>query len=266
MIRTITRPSLQELLRDMQTVGLSIRDIDGFHDTASGHVTVMYEDNSPSEVIDVSAGEAGVASATSVSSNVAFLTALRSTQSEAFASDAFTLSDAYVIPRSLTLTDTGSTAPTLVDNGRGVLMTQKEHVHVGTVDYASGAVSVTLGGRFAARSGSWSATYTYSVSPDTDPVPNVAVLDQLVIETATAGSISYELYEDSSLSGVPVASGSVTTVATLANPARFAGRAMLNCVSTQMDTDWTKRTGRWLRVSASPVLVRANLYWRRLGE
>jgi hypothetical protein len=266
MIRTITRPSLQELLRDMQTVGLSIRDIDGFHDTASGHVTVMYEDNSPSEVIDVSAGEAGVAAATSVSSNVAFLTALRSSQTESFASDTFSLSDAYVIPRTVVLTDTGSSAPTLVDNGRGVLMTQKDHVHVGTINYASGAVVVTLGGRFAARAGSWSAAYSYSAAPDTDPVPNVAILDQLVIETATAGSISYELYEDSGLTGVPVASGSITTVATLANPARFVGRALLNCVSTQMDTDWTKRTGRWLRVSATPAFVRANLYWRRLGE
>jgi hypothetical protein len=266
MIRTITRPSLQELLRDMQVQGLSIRDIDGFHDTASGHVTVMYEDNSPSEVLDVSPGEAGVAAATSVTSNVAFLGSLRSAQSETFAADAFTLSDTYIIPRSVVLADTNSVAPTLVDNGRGILMTQRDHVHVGTINYASGVVTVTLGGRFPARSGSWEANYTYSASPDTDPIPNVAILDQLVIETATAGTISYELYEDSALSGLPIVAGTITTTATLANASRFVGRVMLNCVSTQMDTDWTKRTGRWLRVSATPAFVRAHLYWRRLGE
>ena len=162
-----------------------------------------------------------------------------------------TLVSTYVLPGTVTLTDTGGNGPTMVDDRLGNLVEEGTTKKRGTIDYGSGAIDITyVYGKNG--SGNLEAAYEHSDIPDSSNVPDRVFFKS--ISLLAASNVAVEIYEDEALT-VPVFKGTVTVT---------GGSGFLDLgriVSSITEVDLTKRNRRWIVIDTAGTDMR--LYWER---
>lgn len=273
-LRVKTVRTEHELQKFMDANGLGMSDVNMPGINASGQIFFLYDDGALSTIIDAGpelAGvgygeESGVGTAGATIPIGSFATAVPSEVLGA-AVQAFsgTISNTYVQPGSVVLTDTGASAGySVIDNGQGILQRSDNKAPLGTINYATGDVVVNY--QHPPPSGNIEAAYSYSTFPHASAVPDKANLWGLVIEllAGSATSITWELYEDSSSTYGPIASGSSTISTTAPVVENLAG-----FLSAFIDLDLTKSGSRWLKVipndEVTPNDLRVRMTWEAAG-
>lgn len=231
--------------------------------TVSGGYTVLYDDGAPQGAIqtDPRFGVSGV-SITALD-NTGVTVALGGTwetetdedlgEPGVGAYDA-TLSATYVRPGSLALTY-GSLS--FKDNGAGALIRSDTGAKVGTIDYETGDLTITIPS-LSIDGGTLTGTYDASATPQFSDPPDRVELGTLIL-TLTAGDASLLTWKllDDEAGEYPVAEGQ--SAVSVGEPVYID----LNRISVNMDR--ATRTKRWLFVSADAGVnsdVSIRLSWR----
>lgn len=269
MIRSTSFRTEIEMTRWMNAQGLDISDLYVLWMNASNFWTVFYEDGLGRDIIDTTAGAAGVAYGTGTGVGVAGaiipVGALRlTTTAEALGAPdpttgvlSGTLSNTYVIPDSVVLT--GTSGFVVKDDGFGALVDSETGKLVGAVDYAAG--TFTARWPFGGIPATVSADYLYSSLPDTDNVPTRARLSALsVLRTSgAAATVGWAVFNDAACALPPVAMGNITLSGTGAGTAN-----LINVVSNVLDV--ANRDGRWVKLfpNVGPNDFTVTLTWERI--
>lgn len=299
MIKTITQRSLHEVLQEMRAKGVTLKDTEGFgiNMDQSGHVYVVYMgEEEETGYIDVSAGEAGVSAWFNPNPSNAHSNPIEITAVETLVeySDSVSLThssgntwtitlnaanDSYVKPRTFFVqaTDNG---PELADNGLGqVVINNHERTTVGTINYETGAVSITYPGYKKAPNSASSVyvKYAYSTLPNTAVFPKLVGLSHIVfICNDSTSSIQYTLFNNNpantqnSLDNAPVFFNTLTpsTIAGGDAATKYVEDFCDSRVSLCLNTDVDNRKSRWMHVTLTGTNARLKavyVYWNRLS-
>ena len=219
MIKTITRRTLHEVLQEMKAEGITLKDTEGFgiNMDQSGHVYVVYMgEEEETGFIDTSAGESGVSAYINPNPSNAHSNPIEITvvEDEVLESDTVSLTyssgttwtatlnatnDTYVKPRTFKVISTGN-GPELVDNGLGnIVINDSERMSVGTINYESGAVSITYPGAKKAPLSTDTPyiEYKHSALPNSSVFPKLVGLSHIVfVANSATTQIQYALYNN----------------------------------------------------------------------
>lgn len=253
MIRSTSFRTEIEMTRWMNAQGLDILDVYVLWMNASNFWTVFYEDGLGRDIIDTTDGPAGTAFGTvagvGTGGDTVRLHALRvdvpseSMGTPTLATGVLTdaLSDTYVIPDSVTLTDPGGVGFAVRDDGFGFLVNAENGNQVGVIDYATGAFTVKWPfGKIPTVA--IEAAYKYSSMPDTDNIPVRARLSCLSVKQTAgdAATVGWAVYPDSAKAYPPSAVGTITLV-------NGVGTAnLLLAISNTLDL--VVRDSRWIEL------------------
>ena len=290
MIKSITERSLHEVLQKMRARGVTLKDTEGFgiNVDQSGHIYVVYMgEEEETGIIDTSAGEAGVSAWINpgATNPTGYIEIGQVSASVAYGSETLSMSgttgtvtlaqasnDNYVLPRTFFVEATDN-APELVDDGLGnVVVNNLDRRKLGTIDYDTGAVSVTYIGNAAPNSNP-RVKYEYSPLPNSSVFPKVVALSHIVFVVDSSHKVDFELYNNnpantnSDVHDAPVFfqySGST------ANRIGSTGNFMVEefCdgrISICLNTDVSDRKIRWMKISSSAVVKAIYVYWNRLS-
>lgn len=202
MLKSITERSLSELILELRRRGLDMKDLEGggVHSDPSGHIYAIYDDGEPN-IVDSTMGEAGVSGYvfdTPVSQASVTIGAIRSDGSTSVTisnsvTGSATLST-YVVPRTISIADSGGNAATLSDDGLGVIRETATYTPRGTINYHTGALSVTYPpGK--APTGTVTSTYKYSEYPASTDFPPKCKITRVEIETTSNDSVEVSLFD-----------------------------------------------------------------------
>lgn len=194
-----------EMAQFMDKQGLTPHAINGPILNSSGQLLVIYEDDSDDQIgvddqviLSGQPGSAGVSYGTG--SGTLEVSSKRTTvAAESFGavsgtSQSDTLANTYVTPGSVVIRNTGSTAPSVVDDGLGALRFQGTTQRIGKVNYATGAFEFEYRPN-QLPSGDLEADYAYSDQPETSVVPSLCKLTGITVEAAADRDI--EIYSES---------------------------------------------------------------------
>lgn len=296
MIKTITERSLHEVIQRMRAEGVSLKDTEGFglNIDASGHVYVVYMgEESETGVIDTSAGEAGVSAwinpnpsaanpsaaveigevATDVAYGAETLTYSSGSTWAVTLANAAGANGNYIKPRTFFVeaTDTG---PELTDDGLGnVILNDASRRRVGSINYNTGAVSITY---FSQKlepktTSSPRIKYTYSPLPNSSVFPKVAALSHIVFVTDTGHKVDYALYNNEPSGNVydaPVFfNNSGTTASQIAGSIQYFTEDFCDSrISICLNTTITDRQVRWMQFTSNAKVLAIYVYWNRLSS
>jgi len=261
MLQVLIARNEVELLRETRKLGLSLEDLRGPYTNASGHPYVFFDDGAPSTVPDPTPGRAGVSGGAG-SGTVELGSRHTSVTGEVLgavaASFTGTTASQVVIPGTVVIDDSGSTGPTIIDDGNGVLLEQITKGRRGTINYYTGAVVINYHAG-ENPTGNVEVDYDHSSFPDMTDMPEVVDIQSLVIER-TAGvdaTTDFTIFEDEAKT-VPRAQGTLTFGADA-----IATIGFFQLVSRTMEVaDLTKRGKRWIEfTSADTYTVSAS--WAR---
>ncbi len=273
MIRSLTQPTLHQIIREMHQKGLDLADTDGtIHTNESGHYYVLFEDSeSDTGVLDTSSGDIGVSGAVGTGpgftlGSIKTAVTIETPTSESAVSNA---SGNYIMPRSITLEFTG-TMPDVIDDGLGKLVIAGTLKEVGTFDYATGTPEWEIVHPYT--EGTVNIKYSYSAYPNTTTIPNHCLLDRVIVASKRSSSVavnpaSVSVFEESSKS-FPVQKASFTKIADGATTVDFDTYEadMGSAPSVQRDFTSTNRFYRWITLgdtlNAGSVVL---LYWKKQG-
>lgn len=298
MIKTITERSLHGVIQKMKAQGVSLKDTEGFgiNVDSSGHTYVVFMgEESETGVIDTSAGEGGVSAwinptiggtlsnptgtieigevKTSVAYGTETLTHSAGTAWTATLSGA--AGTKYIKPRTVVIEATGK-GPELVDDGLGLIrVNNNDRRAVGTINYETGAISVTYNGNSGAPSIAQTPRikYDYSELPNSNVFPKVAALTHIVFEVDAGHKVDFALYNnDPDSAASPYQAPCIFSVSgDAAVQINGAGPFMAEhfCdsrVSICLNTDISSRQVRWMKLSSSGKVKAVYVYWNRLSS
>lgn len=298
MIKTITERSLHGVIQKMKAQGVSLKDTEGFgiNVDSSGHTYVVFMgEESETGVIDTSAGEAGVsawinptiggilANPTGVIEIGEVKTAVaygaETLTYSAGTTWTVTLAGAsgtqYIKPRTVFVEATGN-GPELVDDGLGLMrVNNNDRRAVGTINYQTGAISVTYNGNSGAPSTAQTprVKYDYSELPNSSVFPKVAALSHIVFELDSSHKVDFALYNndpDSATSPYQapcIFSNSGTTAFQINGAGPFMTEHFCDSrVSICLNTNIEKRKVRWMKLNSSGNVKAVYVYWNRLSS
>jgi hypothetical protein len=259
MVRLKTFRSEQELVQWMNTNGVGLGNITQCVNS-SGQPYVLYEEAAVDQVIipgrkspggvSYADGTGGAGTYPVMAKRTAIAAELVSAITVQLVTG--TLANTYVIPGSVSLTDSGGTGNPMKDDGAGKIVEVGTIAPRGSIDYATGVVSLTYPAN-KLGSGNLLADYEYSDLPDTaDPPPLCRIVNVAVI--GAGGDITFTVYNDEACT-VPAFSGKVTVTAgegTLVLGGNYAVSPIMEAV------DLTHRDRRWVTVSAACEFF---MYW-----
>jgi len=169
-------------------------------------------------------------------------------------------------------------APELVDDGLGLVrVNDLDRRAVGTIDYETGAVSITYYADSLSPNSASSprVKYFHSPLPNTSVFPKVVALSHIVFITSSQnGHLHYELYNNIPSSTSPYQAPCVFQHNNL-SPQRLdtSGDYMVEdfCdsrISICLNTDVNNRQKRWMKVKAtsSDIIKAVYVYWNRLSS
>lgn len=302
MIKIINQRSLHEVLQEMRAQGVTLKDTEGFgiNMDQSGHTYVVYMgEETETGVIDTSAGEAGLSAwynptpnsnptnpieigevKTTVAYNAETLTnSSGNTWTITLAGASANSNVDYIKPRTFFVQATGK-APELRDDGLGiVVINDRDRRAVGTIDYETGAVSITYFNQHAPSSAP-TVKYDHSPLPNTSVFPKLVALSHIVFITSAGNeSVQYELFNNDP----GLFSGNETYIVpsffnhgTNLLPKRIGTSTKFmvedfcdSRISLQLNTTITDRKVRWMNVALSggsnDKLLAVLVYWNRLS-
>lgn len=292
MMKFIHARDLQEVLYNMRAQGVTLKDTEGYgiNFDQSGHVFVVYNaeetatssPSNPNGIIDISAGEAGVSGHILASPNTSGTIEV----GEVKTVDSATLSHAagytwlvnlsavsgqgYVKPNSVSIAAVG-TAPEVIDDGLGVLLyNDTTRRAVGSINYETGAVSVTyVGNKTPSVTDTVTLSYNWSVFPNAAEFPKLVSLSHIVFVLSASGTVKYELYgnDPTNVTIMPcVYNHTGITSSQLASGQHLCSDDLAGKVSINVNTNVLKRTSRYLTYAVTGGnLVAVYVYWNRLS-
>lgn len=302
MIKIINQRTLHEVLQEMRAQGVTLKDTEGFgiNMDQSGHTYVVYMgEETETGVIDTSAGEAGLSAwynssnpianpsnpieigevKTSVAYGVENLTnTTGNTWTITLAGASENSNVDYIKPRTFFVQAT-ERAPELVDNGLGgVVINDKDRRTVGTINYETGAVSITYLNNYAPTSAP-TVKYDHSPLPNTSVFPKLVALSHIVFITDAGNeSITYELLNNDPallVNSKTYITPSFFNHGTNLVPNRIGNSTQFmvedfcdSRISLQLNTTITDRKVRWMNVDLSgstAKLLAVLVYWNRLS-
>jgi len=283
-----TFKSERELAEFLNKRGLGLNEISGPWINSSNFLFILFEDGSaPSSIRP--GGSAGVsygadAAVASGGSSLIEVGLSESTETdEDLGASGYvatmllnftgTLAETYVLPGTVSISDSDGTGPSLQDDGAGTLVETVKGTKRGTINYATGAVDITYPFNPAQRmylpTGNILATYKHSSLPDSEAVPPRARLSRMVISTPTANvtDVDYEVYEQEDTAAQPpllTGSASLTNTA----PAIIDLGGAISSILEIADMD--KRDRRWVKVTptvapAAESDIRVRMTWEDLS-
>ena len=261
MIRSLTAPTLHEIIREMHQKGLQMSDIDGtIHTNESGHYYVLFEDSEQDiGAIDTSAGKVGF-SAGSLSGatecSVGELReeiALSDTEAAVSGQAVAEFSSNYIVPRTVEISFSGN-APSLKDDGIGNLVDASFRVW-GTFSYHTGVPTWNFNGQFIEGADKYIA-YKYSSHPNAVSVPNNCVLTRIVFVGANPGVTSIYDRNDRDFPSA------VVTPAQVGSSSNYAAD-MSDIPSIQRSFLTANRKYRWITTTNS-ITATVLLFWKVL--
>lgn len=273
MIRSLTAPTLHEIIREMHQKGLDLADTDGtIHTNESGHYYVLFEDSeSETGVLDTSSGDIGVSGA--IGSGTEFTlgsikTAI-TTETPTSGSAVSNASGNYIMPRSVTLEFTG-TMPDVIDDGLGKLVIAGTYREVGSFNYATGTPTWSIVHPYT--EGTVNIKYSYSAYPNTTAIPNHCLLDRVIVASKRISSAAVNpsvvsVFEESG-KNFPVQKASFTKIAdgVAVDDFNTYEADLGSAPSVQRDFTSINRFYRWVTLGASlnagSVVL---LYWKKQG-
>lgn len=257
-VKSIVALDLPSFLQEVNKRGLSIGAISGPRINSSGHYECWYDETEGENIIYPAEGRVGFSWAAGAIGTLEVMQKATAVPAEvvgAIGADgkaSGTLANTYVLPGSVTLTDSGSVGPTLKDDSLGRLVLAGTQIQVGTINYGTGALSMQYLTRFGVGTGNLEADYSHSDIPDSADFPDRAILKS--ISLLAAANVDIAIYEDEALT-IPVFVGTVT----VSGGVGFLDLNRLTTVITE--TDLAKRNRRWVTVSVAVSDLR--LYWER---
>lgn len=254
-VRAFVAEDINDLTRRMNALGLDIGAVDQ-HSNESGRYYVLYNDTGAGDTIAPGAGAVGF----SWAAGSGTLEVMQKSTDEAAEvvsaisglSVTGTLGNTYVIPGTVSLTDSGGTGPAMADDLQGNIVEAGTLIKRGTIDYATGAIDITY---LTAKAGTGNllADYSHSDLPDSGDVPTHAILRN--ISVLAGGNVDIAIYEDEALT-IPVFKGTIP----VSGGSGFLDLGGLVSVTSET-ADMTKRDRRWITVSVAVTDLR--LYWEQ---
>ena len=255
MIRSAQFQTDQQLVNFMHAEGISPSAVFVWNTTVAGWTAILYDDGTARPYVDGKPDWAGlsygtgtnlptVAAGGSVLEVKAKRTAVAAENTGAGTRVyTGTLANGYIIPKSLTISDDGGTAPSVTDNGLGALVLVSNGEARGTVNYSTKAIAITWH-HDEVPTGDILAAYNYSTLPGSSNVPPRAELDSLLITCvsgAGVANVAWRVYEDAAAATPYIASGSTAIIAGVTVNVDLA-----DILSVNLDT--ATPNSRWVRL------------------
>jgi len=261
MIRSLTAPTLHEIIREMHRSGLQMSDIDGtIHTNESGHYYVLFEDTEQDiGAIDTSAGKVGLSAGSLDGASQCSVGELReevplSDEEVVVSNQAVAeFSSNYIVPRTVEISFSGN-APTLKDDGIGNLVDPSFRVW-GSFAYHSGVPKWDFGGQYDEGTDKYIA-YEYSSYPNAVSVPNNCVLTRIVFVGANPGATSIYDRNDRDFPSA------VVTPTQIGSTNNYAAD-MSDIPSIQRSFLTSNRKYRWI-TTANSITATVLLFWKVL--
>ena len=250
MIRSAQFQTDQQLVNFMHAEGISPSAVVLWNTTIAGWTSILYEDGTARTYVDGKPDWAGLSygTSTNIPTPAGVLVEVKAKRTSVVGevlgvgTRAYTdtLAQGYVTPKSLTISDSEGSAPSVVDNGLGALVLVTNGAVRGTVNYSTKAIAITWH-HDEVPTGNILATYNYSTLPGSSNVPSRVELDSLLI-TCVSGpgvtTVDWKVYEDAAAAHPYIASGTTAIVAGQSVNVDLADILSLNLDTTNPNSRW----------------------------